>query len=213
MKRYLVNAVVAVIILCLAAGASFAERMVLIPTGNTLDIGLKAEYATRPTVSDGHGLWVAVGIPNVEIEGAWFEDEFSETPDAVSVQFTVIPQTSFTPGIAVGVRDISNNTEGTGVLYNGRAYYLAFSKTIDESSGLPILLTDVKLHFGVGTGSLGGAFFGAEATLPIGLTLGAEYDSDKMNYAASFPVGSVFKVKASLIDGEMYYGGVLCLKK
>ena len=212
MKKHLKSAVILVLMVCLIAGASFADRLILIPTGNTLGTGVKAEYATRSNTSDGHGLWINIGLPNVELEGAWFENAFSETPNAVSVQLTVIPQTSFTPGIAIGARDISNNTNGTGALYDGRAYYLVLSKTIDESSGIPILLTDVKFHAGVGTGSLNGIFLGAEATLGMGLTLGAEYDSDNVNYTASYKVLPMFRVKASSIHGDMYYGGIFSLR-
>ena len=207
MFRSLALAMIVGVTWCLAAGSSVADRLILIPTGTTLTTGgIKGEFAASSERNDAKAYWVNVGMSRFEVEGARFQDFGADDVDAVGVQVSVLPETTFTPAIALGVRDISDETGGKGVLYDGQSFYLAVSKAIPVTGGVPILFKDMKMHGGVGTGSLGGIFFGVEGTLPIGIRLAGEYDTDDFNLAASYSIIPALRVRASSIKRDFYYG-------
>jgi len=192
----------------LASGIASADRLVTIPTGDTLTTGgIRAEVQSRFDASKGQSYWVNLGLPHIEIEGARFQDYNGRSDDSLSIQASVLPETMFSPGISLGLRDVADNTRNSNMPYQGRAAYLAVSKSIPLTGGIPLLLHDVKVHGGVGTGSLKGLFFGAEGTLPLGLRAKAEYDSSRMNFEAAYFIVPKVKVDAALIKGDMYYGG------
>lgn len=188
---------------CMTAASVYADRLILIPTGRTLTPGFKAELAAR---SDEKAYWVHVGVSRVEIEGARFQDFGTDDVDVISAQLEIIPETTFTPGLALGARDIGDSTTSENSLYGGRAFYLAVSKGIPITGGVPFLFTDVKVHGGVGTDSLSGLFIGIEGTLPMGLRIAAEYDTEDVNYAVMYGVIPALQVKASSMKGDIYYG-------
>lgn len=193
-------------ICCLIAGTAVADRLILIPTGTTLSTGdFRAEYA-------GHGsaqaYWAAVGITRLEVEGAWFRNFGSNENGAVSAQIAVLPETSFTPALGVGVRDIGDSADTSALLYDGRSAYVAVSKGVETGEGLTFV-QDLKAHAGIGTGSLSGIFFGAEVTLPGKVRLAAEYDTKDFNFAATYNVAPIAKLRVSSIHDEGYYGAVI----
>jgi hypothetical protein len=205
MFRTRVTFLLVALLCCTLAVSACADRLILIPTGSTVT-GLKGEFLAGD--GDEKAYWANVGISRVEVEGAWFRDFDSEDSDAISAQVSVLPETSFTPALSLGVRDISDDTNGASGLYNGRSIFLAASKGIPYSEGIPFL-QDVKLHAGVGTGSLSGVFFGAEAGLPGGLHVRAEYDTEDFNYAASLGVFPLVRVELVSIKSDIYYGARL----
>ncbi len=69
-----------------------------------------------------------------------------------------------------------------------------------------MLLDDMKVHGGVGTGGLSGAFFGIEGRIPMGLRVAAEYDTEDFNWAASYSLIPSVKLKVSSMKGDIYYG-------
>ncbi len=207
MPRTLMSAVLAVTILCIAVGLANADRLVLIPTGSTLSTGgIKAEYATGSEAGGGDVYWVNLGLSRFEVEGTRFQGFGPDDVDAFGVQASVIPETSFTPAIALGMRDIADETEGKGVLYEGQSLYLVLSKSTPVTGGVPLLLDDMKVHGGVGTGGLSGAFFGIEGRIPMGLRVAAEYDTEDFNWAASYSLIPSVKLKVSSMKGDIYYG-------
>ena len=209
MSRTLVLMIAVVVLCSMVAGSAVADRLILIPTGKTLTTGgIKAEFATSPDGDNAKVYWVNVGVSRLELEGARFQDFGPEDVDVISAQIAVVPETSFTPAIALGVRDISDETGAEGALYGGRSFYLAASKSVPVTGGVPLLFQDVKIHGGIGTESLSGIFFGIEGTLPAGIRLAGEYDTEDFNFAASYGVVQAVKVRVSSIKGDIYYGAL-----
>jgi hypothetical protein len=184
-----------------------ADRLILIPTGDTLTTGgIRAEYQQKLDASDGNMSRVNIGISRFEIEGARFQDFGSENATAVSAQISVLPETSVTPAIALGVRDLSDETDGLGMPYDGRSLYLAASKSIPVTGGIPLIFKNVKVHGGIGTGSLHGVFFGVEGKLPLGVRLAGEFDSEKLNAMLSYNVVPTLRVDLGVIRSDTYVG-------
>ena len=197
-----------ILLCCLLAGSASADRLILTPTGNTLGTGIKAEYAAN-TSADSKVYWAQIGFSKFELEGVRFQDFGPDNVDAISAEMEVVPETSFTPSVALGVRDISNETEGKSALYDGQSLYLAMSKGIPITHGIPVLFQDMKIHGGLGTGgSLSGLFFGVSGKLPMGIGLKAEFDTEDFNLAASYSIIPAIKVQASSIKGDIYYGAL-----
>ncbi|MHB0997938.1 MAG: hypothetical protein ACYC27_01725 [Armatimonadota bacterium] len=208
MSRYFILLTVLAIIMCSLINSVSADRLILTPTGRTLSTGgIKAEYAAR-TDGDGKAYWINFGISRLEIEGARFQDFNGDNSkdDVISAQIGIIPETTFTPALALGVRDIADETDGSNGLYEGRSLYVAASKKIPITGGVPFLFQDVSIHGGIGTNSLKGVFFGVEGTLPMGLRINGEYDTDDFNFAAEYSVIPTVKAKVSWIKGDIFYG-------
>lgn len=214
MSRFL-KIVSAVLVLgSLMASGAGADRLILIPEGTTLSTGgLKAEYMSK-FGGDGTVYLANVGISRLEIEGASFRNfsNGSGKADVISAQVSVLPETEFTPAVAVGVRDIGDASTGSNSLYGGRSYYLAASKKIPITGGIPILFTDVSVHAGLGTDSLHGLFFGVEGNLPFGVRISGEYDSRDFNFALSYKVIPTVKADLSFVKGDLYYGATFAMK-
>lgn len=209
MLRILVLAVVASLLCCLVATSVSADRLILIPTASTMAVGgIRAEYAANAD-SDGEILWANVGLSALEVEYARFAGFGPNDVDSLSGQISVVPETLVTPGVAVGARDIANDTEGRP--YDGRAFYAVASKNFPVTGGVPAVFEDVRLHAGLGTGSLEGVFLGVEGTLPMGLRLAAEYDTDEVNVAASYRLIPALSARVYSIKGDVYYGAVFAL--
>ena len=208
-KRLILAAAIAVLFCAISGGVS-ADRLILTPTGTTLGTGgIKAEYANN---SDGDGLiyWANVGISRFEIEGARFVDFDTKDTDVFGVQASVIPETSFTPALAIGVRNIADENGGLLEPYNGRSFYAVASKEIPVSEGVPGLLSNAAVHGGAGTGGLSGFFFGVEATIvPLGVQAAVEYDTEDWNWAVSYGFMGIINARINSIKGDMFYGFTL----
>ncbi|MGB9586780.1 MAG: hypothetical protein ACPL7O_01235 [Armatimonadota bacterium] len=208
MFRVFVLLVIASLLCGVLSTLAVADRLILIPTGKTLSTGsIKAEYAAN---SDGDGkiYWVNLGVSRLEVEGARFQDFTPDTEDALSAQVSVLPETTFTPAIGVGMRDIGDETNDKGVPYDGQSLYLAVSKTIPVTGGVPLLFQDVVLHGGIGTNALSGVFFGVEGTLPMGIRVMGEYDTNDFNFALSYNLIPTLNARLSSIKGDIYYGAL-----
>ncbi len=195
------------------AGMSFADRLLVIPQGTTFGIGVKAEYLGRMD-GDGNAVLLNVGLPKIEIEGASFNNfnGGADKANVISAQLSIIPETSFTPAVSVGMRDIADDSTSDNSFYGGRSLYIAASKKIPITGGVPVLFEDMSVHGGFGTDSLKGIFFGVEGTLPMGLRLSAEYDSKKVNAGLSYKVIPTLRVDVASIKSDMYYGAKFSTK-
>jgi len=208
MTRILTRTAVIVLICSFVRGAAGADRLIIIPEGTTLTTGAaRVEYAGRQSAQ---AYWAAVGISRLEVEGAWFKGFGPENASAVSAQVGILPETSFTPALALGVRDIGDKTDDEAALYAGRSFYVAASKSVPLSGG-EAMLQELKVHVGIGTGSLKGVFFGAETTLPGKVQLAGEYDTETFNFAATYFVAPVVRLRVSSIGGDPYYGALVAV--
>lgn len=198
------------VIIALAAIAAFsvrpasADRLVLMPTGNVLTTGdVRAEISLG--ASDERKIyWLNVGLARLELnamrldQGSHIVGE--KTADVLGAEFSVLPETTLTPGIGIGVWDLTGQTE------DGEGYYLALSKRVPSARPLPLPLTDIRLHVGFGVGGINGPFAGVEASLPYNLKLYAEQFQENSNVGVGWKLIRGVEARAYLIDGRRYYG-------
>ncbi len=188
-----------------AIGPASADRVIFSPTGTTLGTaGVKAEAAIGPSNDDAKIYWLGAGIPRLEVNAIRFDgvNEHLGVKDAtvIGTELSILPETTLTPGIGVGVWDMTGETE------RGTGYYLALTKIVPLSSTLPTPIRDLTFHAGAGFSGIDGVFGGAEATIPLGLKLSAEYFQRKFNFAIGWRPIRAIELKAYLLDGDAYYG-------
>lgn len=189
----------AVLIAILAAvGPAAADRNILTPTGETLATAkFRAEAVIDPSETDNRVIWAAVGISRFELEAQRVETEEGLKQDTFNLEAALLPQTTLTPAIGVGVIDVTNKID--------RGMYIAATKRVPLSSALPTPISDIRLTAGLGTGPIKGLFAGAEATV-MSLRLQAEYDGDDFNAAIGIPILGAATAKAMWIKDDFYIG-------
>ncbi|MDO8588709.1 MAG: hypothetical protein Q7T82_16900 [Armatimonadota bacterium] len=195
------------LLLALCVSQVQADRLILIPTGSVLDSGaIKAEAAFG--ASDGDSIfvpknseqinWVSVGISRFEVDARRLvANGFDKI--TVGVEAGVLPETLVTPGVGIGIRDVTDELE--------RSYYLAVTKMLPLSDKVPLPIHDIKLHGGFGiNGELGGFFVGGQIGLPMNLVAYAEYDSENFNAALKWIPIPKIGLKVYTLDSEFFYG-------
>jgi hypothetical protein len=138
---------------------------------------------------------------NVEIGVTGFRYDGQDNKNYLNAKFGVVPETVLTPGLAIGVEDISNHDE--------RSVYAVASKALPFG---------FRIHAGTGNGRYDGRLFaGIEKTFnPIGLVTGsnafpattliAEYDGRTMNYGARMSIIPGLKLDAGVRNHDRYIG-------
>jgi hypothetical protein len=122
-------------------------------------------------------------------------------------QFQVLPDGIVTPGIALGMWDVTNSSPW------GRRAFLVLTKNIEQGQlGLPKPFQRAQLTLGAGTGRLGPVFGGLRLELPARFSLIAEYDSRRLNTGLEFRPIKPVSLKAQLQNGNFYFGGDLSLR-
>lgn len=199
MKKVLFIALI-IGILGIPAGA---DRLILIPTGQTLTTGqVRAEAAFSPSNDEGKYMWLATGLMQVELSVLRHELPSGENDNEYGAQWNFLPETSLTPGIAFGVQDIASESE------EGVAGYVVASKHLPISAFNPFV-NDLEVTAGIGAGGIRGPFFGAEAHLPLNFFIQGEYDSHDFNAAFGWQPVSMFRLKAYTIRDDAYFGAEL----
>jgi len=202
-----------------------ADRVIFAPTGTILSGGeFKAEGAIQASGDNNKIYWLGVGLQQLELNVTRIEFDtdsvtesmekslrptkaiFDLAPDTgdkvniVGAAMSIVPETSLTPGVAVGIWDLTDETA------DGIGYYIAMSKVVPLTQELPLPIQDVKVHAGYGIKGIDGLFAGAEASLPLGLKLSAEWFQDELNYALGWGIGNTLQVKGYILDDETFYG-------
>jgi hypothetical protein len=198
MKSYLFGCSLA---LSLSIGGVRADRLIWTPTADISRPSL--EYMGDPYGSRG----VATGQIGL---GRQFElqiqhyQEFKERDSTeVGGQFTVLPEGFATPGIALGVWDVANESP------RGRRVFGVLSKSLPLVHKLPIGPHDIRIHLGVGSGTLSGIFVGAQAGFPFGFGVYAEYDTRHINAGLSWSPFGIIHLKAESWGGHLFVGAQL----
>ncbi|MBP2627222.1 MAG: protein of unknown function rane lipoprotein [Firmicutes bacterium] len=148
----------------------------------------------------GVGSFTTNVAPNLEIGVAAFRYDGQSNKNYLNAKFAVVPETVLTPGLAIGVEDISNN--------NKRSAYAVVSKALPFG---------FRIHAGTGNGRFDGVFAGIEKTInPLSVitgnnafpatTLIAEYDGKNMNYGARLSVIPGLKLDAGVRNHDGYIG-------
>jgi hypothetical protein len=115
-------------------------------------------------------------------------------------ELQVLPEGFATPGLALGVWDVAGNTP------RGRRVFAVLTKTAPVVNWLPVFVKDIKFHLGAGTGSLSGVFVGAQASIPLGLTLVGEFDTSRTNFGLWWTPVPPLRLKAESWGGKFSFG-------
>ncbi len=169
---------------------------------NITRFDIKASDGSGDGGDGGDGGASGYGLKSNKMAGALVGDVLAggESLNLVNAAMSVLPETTLTPGIGIGVWDLADDSP------SGRGYYLAISKGIPLTSSLPSPISDVKVHAGYGTHGMKGLFAGAEASLPMGFRLATEYFQKKLNFSASWGMIPTLNLKVIYMDSEPFYG-------
>jgi hypothetical protein len=189
--------------LCVAAPAR-ADQLIQIPTADIVP-GATGEYLQRTEGNDAG--YATVFLPagkQYEVMFRWYNDYAGEQRVEGGGQFQLLPDGVVTPGLAVGMWDITNSSP------KGRRAFLMLTKHLDRGDfSLPRFLPPMQLNFGVGTGKFSGPLAGIKINLPAHLDLVAEYDARRLNAGLWYSPMKHLTLKAELQNGELFFGGSL----
>jgi len=188
-----------------------AERTVLGPTGDTLaPDSYRAEFALNPQGKFQNRSWLQFSSP----QGIEFEAERSDLSTerkkgyALNIQYPITYSlTSALPAIAIGVRDVT----GTGNEHG--AFYLAATKSFRLSDAQHRFIHEVKIDAGIGSGRIGGIFFGGQTQLAVGLRIQAEFYRRQTNITVALPISRHLDARAYSLDSRIYYGFSISLQR
>lgn len=125
-----------------------------------------------------------------------------DAENMVGIQASFLPETSLSPAVAFGVRDVAGQSpEGIGV-------YAVITRHLPVGPA-SVLVKDLAATVGIGLFGVRGPFAGFEAKLPYGLFAQGEYDSRNLNAAVGWQPTKLFRVKAYTIRNEFYLGAEL----
>jgi hypothetical protein len=184
-------------------GASAANNLILAPTGITLTTGqVRAEAALSSGNADGNYSWLAAGLAQYELSAIRLGKPGLATENMVGIQACFLPETSLSPGIGFGVRDLAcQSSEGIGP-------YAVVTKHLPVGASSP-LIKDLAATVGIGAFGIRGPFCGFEAKLPGRFFVQGEYDSRDLNAAIGWQPVDLFRIKAYTIRSESYFGAEL----
>ena len=100
--------------MCLGAlvtlgGPVAANPIILAPSATTLTTGqVRAEAALSPNNNQGRYFWFGTGISQFEVNLIRYDQPNSKPQNSFGAQWDIMPQTMFSPAVAVGVTDISS---------------------------------------------------------------------------------------------------------
>jgi len=190
--------------LLMPAGAG-ADQLIQIPTADRVSAPT-GEYKRRADgKGEGYGtVFVPAGL-SYELMLRYYDDLDGEHRIEGGGQLQVLPDGFVTPGIAIGMWDVTNSSP-----WGRRAFFvLTKSLTQGQFGMVPKPLERVQLTFGTGTGRLSGIFAGARFDLPHRLSLVAEYDTRRLNAGVWFSPIRPVTLKAELQNGNPFLGGEL----
>ncbi len=185
---------------CVLACAANADRLITIPTAPSLGIAqTKMEVLHADSRGGETRYWANVGLPmglEISVDG---ESTEVHSDMGFGLQYTVLPDTGFTPAIGIGVTDLTSRTDAGSGLYLAASFQLPY---LPENQ----LVNSIKLFAGLGEGRYAGAFFGTEMGLTNNLTLRAEYDSRDFNTALDWRAVNGVSVTIANLNDQLNYG-------
>lgn len=187
---------------CAAAcgGRVSADNMLLAPSATTLVTGqFRAEAAFSPHSRDGKYFWFATGARQLEVSALSIGYHGGRLENLFSAQWSFLPETSLTPAIAFGLRDVaSQSREGVGA-------YVVVTRHLPIGATSRVF-KEFAVTVGIGAVGIWGPFAGFDAKLPWGLFAQGEYDSRDLNGAIGWQPGRSFRLKAYTIRKHTYFG-------
>ncbi len=139
-------------------------------------------------------------VRNLEVGVAGLRYDNSSNHTLLNAKYAVLPETILSPGLSIGVEDLTGDQE--------RSAYAAVSKALPFG---------FRIHAGVGNGRFSGGFYGIEKTInPISIVTGnsgfpattliLERDGRHTNYGARLAVAAGLKMDAGWRDRNFYVG-------
>ena len=139
-------------------------------------------------------------MKNLEVGAAGFRFDNSDNSTLLNAKLSLLPETVVTPGLAIGVEDISDEQK--------RSVYAVASKALPFG---------FRVHAGIGDGRFDGVFAALEKTInPVSIitgnnafpatTLILEFDGKNTNYGARMAIVPGLKVDAGWRDHHWYVG-------
>lgn len=193
-----------------AAPQARADRNVVAPTGLIAPPNsAKLAFVSRLDSTSTNRGWLTLGLPpdsGLEIEAERIETNGLQR-ETFGVQYSLTGNafSDLAPAISVGVRDALNRAQ------EGRALYVAATKTLGLSAVQEHVLRDWKLHVGYGTNRMNGAFVGMRARFTLGLIGNVEFFARRLDASVAWPVGRHFNLEAFTIGGDAFYGASFVL--
>ena len=188
-------------------GAADADQLIRIPTAD-LALGPKAEYKRRVDgTKEGYAtLLVPAGLA-YELALRLYDDEDRSNRIEGGGQFQLLPDGVITPGVSVGIWDVTNSGP------RGRRAFLVVTKSLRAGQFfIRKPLERLQLTLGTGTGNFSGLFAGVRADLPGNFALVGEFDARRLNAGVWFTPIKQVTLKAELQNGNPYLGGDLTLR-
>jgi aminotransferase len=189
--------------LCLLSFPTRADRIVLAPNGDTLSPeGFKTEFAISPNKGLASLDWLQFSTHDgIELEAQRLDlPTEAKKRYAVNIEYPLVPELRGVPAVSLGVRDML----GTGTEHG--AFYLASSRSVLLSDRQQRLVRSLRLNAGVGTGRIGGLFFGVETRLASSISIYAERYRRQTNIGVALPLARHVQARAYSLDGDMFYG-------
>ncbi|NLN75363.1 MAG: hypothetical protein GX139_03545 [Armatimonadetes bacterium] len=189
----------AILVFCLMLSAH-ADPLIMAPTATTLTTGqVRAEAAMRTNDSQDRFFRLGAGLQQFELNVTRVEKPQLKTDNIVGLQWSFLPETSFSPAVAFGVSDAaSQSDDGIGV-------YGVVTKDLPIGKSSSIL-KECSLTFGLGLFGIRGPLGGFEAKLHNRIFFQGEYDSRRFNGAIGWQPVKQFRLKAYTIDKDYYFG-------
>ena len=185
-----------------AAVPAAADQLIHIPTAD-LVTGVKGEYKQRLKGNDeGYGTLLVPAGRAYELMFRYYNNEDHEHNLEGGAQFQLLPDGIITPGLAVGMWDVTNSSRW------GRRAFIAVSKSLRPGQlFVRRPLERVQLNFGTGTGRFSGIMAGARLDFPGRISLVGEFDSRRLNAGIWFAPIKPLTLKGELQNGNPYFGG------
>lgn len=192
--------------LCLAAlpASTRADQLIQIPTADRVET-VRAEYLHRAEgENQGYGTFLVRTGLAYELMFRYYNNFDDDSGVEGGGLFQLLPDGIVTPGIAVGLWDVTNSTP-----FGRRAFFVLTKSLRPGQLGVPEFLERVQLTLGTGTGRFSGLLAGLRVDLPSHFSLVGEFDARRFNAGLWFTPSETISLKAELQNGEPYIGGTL----
>jgi len=188
--------------LLLCATSVGADELIQIPTADLVP-ALTTEYKHRLSGnSEGYGSLRMAAGQAYELDFRYYNDEDHENNLEGGGLFQLLPDGVVTPGIAVGMWDVTNSSR-----WGRRAFLVMTKGLVPGQLFIREPIRRLQLTFGTGTGRFAGILAGIKVDLPARLSLVGEYDSRRLNAGIWYSPVRQVTLKAELQNGNPYFGG------
>lgn len=193
-----------VLALLFAAAPARADQLIQIPTADIAPFTAEYKHRLNDGDREGYGTILFPAGSVYELMFRYYNNEDGRHRIEGGGQLQLLPDGVITPGIAVGMWDVTNSSR-----WGRRAFFVVTKSLRPGELGIPRPLESVQLTLGAGTGRLGGPLAGVRVNLPGRVSLVGEYDSRRINAGLWWSPVRPLTLKGELQNGNPYVGGDL----